>query len=57
MEHDIFSDDLDAYLRWKDEAAKKGSTPMDVAAKYEQMGMKSYARKLKEFIEKMEAAL
>lgn len=57
MEHDIFSDDLDAYLRWKDEAAKKGSTPMEVAAKYEQMGMKSYARKLKEFIEKMEAAL
>ena len=49
--------DLDTYRQWRLEAEKQGCTPMDMAEKYEKIGMVEYARKLREVIETMEAAL
>lgn len=56
-DYDCFSHDLDTYRKWKDDAAKNGCTAMDIADQLERTGMKEYARKLREVIEKMEAAL
>ena len=36
---------------------KNGIPPMEIAEHYEKMGMAEYARKLRDVIEKMEAAL
>lgn len=49
--------DLETYRQWRAETEKMGFTPMEMAAQYEKMGMTEYARKLREVIEKMEAAL
>lgn len=49
--------DLETYRQWRAETDKMGFTPMEMAAQYEKMGMTEYARKLREVIEKMEAAL
>ena len=49
--------DLETYRQWRAEAEKMGFTPMEIAEHYEKMGMAEYARKLRDAIEKMEAAL
>ena len=55
--NDQFPQDAEMYRKWKQAVDERGSTPLEVAAQYEQMGFASYARKLRELIEKMEAAL
>lgn len=57
MDKNCFPCDLDAYIHWKTEAEKYGRTPMDIADEYERHGMSEYAGRLREIIEKMEAAL
>ena len=49
--------DFETYRQWRAEAEKMGFTPMEIAEHYEKMGMAEYARKLRDVIEKMEAAL
>lgn len=47
--------DREAYRKWKEGAAEKGCTPMEVAEQYERMGMNEYAAQLREVIQIMEA--
>ena len=55
--NDHFPQDAETYRKWKQALEKRGISPLEAAAQYEQMGFASYARKLRELIEKMEAAL
>lgn len=48
-------DNLETYLRWKEECARKGKTPMDMVQFVRTMGQDDYADDLESLILKMES--
>lgn len=50
-------EDVEAYLRWKQEAVGNGRAPDEIADKLEKDGHHEYAMALRDVIGKMEAAL
>ena len=48
-------DNLETYLRWKEECAQKGKTPADMVQFVRTMGQEDYADELESFMVKMEA--
>lgn len=48
-------DNLETYLRWKEECAQKGKTPMDMVQFCRTMGQGDYADQVEDLIQRMEA--
>ena len=53
----VLNEELETYRQWKNEAARSGRTPAEIIDALERYGQHEYAKDLREFIEKVEAAL
>ena len=49
-------EDISTYQKWKEDAAKKGYTPIEIADWFEKIGLTEYAQELREVIGRMEDA-